>query len=215
MTSLVVYEELSPVLKSYAKHLQEEVVAKRVRTRLRVANVQEISARLISKQAKLVDELKQVKLRIRNLQRGAALTEALDADDELLDNNLTDADRFLLKKAYRKAATLAHPDKGGDASSFAAVNEAYKAGDLNSLQEYFIFREAPNRSTIEYWLAEDKRVAIQWQKFCNTNEFAIVQLHQQGHQRRAEQTVYLLLVEQLRFHIEQEREMLSLTQKEH
>ena len=93
MTSLVVYEELSPVLKSYAKHLQEEVVAKRVRTRLRVANVQEISARLISKQAELVDELKQVKLRIRNLQRGAALTEALDADDELLDNNLTDADR--------------------------------------------------------------------------------------------------------------------------
>lgn len=37
-----------------------------------------------------------------------------------------DADTKTIKKAYRKAAIIAHPDKGGSESKMAAVNEAYE-----------------------------------------------------------------------------------------
>lgn len=37
-----------------------------------------------------------------------------------------DADMRTIKKAYRKAAISAHPDKGGSESKMAAVNEAYE-----------------------------------------------------------------------------------------
>ena len=37
-----------------------------------------------------------------------------------------DADERTIKKAFRKAAKLAHPDKGGSEAKMAAVNEAYE-----------------------------------------------------------------------------------------
>jgi DnaJ homolog subfamily C member 3 len=54
-----------------------------------------------------------------------------------------DADEKTIKKAYRKAAKLAHPDKGGSEAKMAAVNEAYeilsKPGNVFPSGVSFIF----------------------------------------------------------------------------
>jgi len=48
-----------------------------------------------------------------------------------------DADKQAIKKAYRKAAMTAHPDKGGSEAKMAAVNEAYEVLSNPELRERF------------------------------------------------------------------------------
>ncbi len=210
MTSLILYEELPPLIKDYAHRVMLRVIQHRKHISARIENAQMISSQLVGGNPTLADQIRQARIRIRNLQRGAALTESFDdEDDSVLDNNLTDADRFLLKKAYRKAAALAHPDKGGDTSEFVAINEAYKAGDLNSLNEYFLLRQTPGRATVEYWLTEEIRIDVQWRKFCTTNEFLLAKTHQQGHVDLAKRLAREILEEHLNRLEEQERILLS------
>jgi hypothetical protein len=47
-----------------------------------------------------------------------------------------DADSRTIKKAYRKAAMLAHPDKGGSETKMASVNEAYEVLSNNGMKSF-------------------------------------------------------------------------------
>ncbi|TFK66588.1 hypothetical protein BDN72DRAFT_141582 [Pluteus cervinus] len=55
-----------------------------------------------------------------------------------------DADTRTIKKAFRNAAKIAHPDKGGSEAKMAAVNEAYEVLNNPELRERFDNGEDPN-----------------------------------------------------------------------
>ncbi|PCH41800.1 DnaJ-domain-containing protein [Wolfiporia cocos MD-104 SS10] len=55
-----------------------------------------------------------------------------------------DADTKTIKKAYRKAAMKAHPDKGGSEAKMAAVNEAYEVLSNPELRQRFDNGDDPN-----------------------------------------------------------------------
>jgi hypothetical protein len=114
-------------------------------------------------------------------------TEALDpvTATSQLDDNLSDADRVVLKKAYRKAVATAHPDKGGSVADFQAVQEAYLAGDLASLNEYFLLAEGSLHQKIGYWLQQPIAAHVDWVRFQATNEYKIVGMYQRGEHERA------------------------------
>lgn len=58
-----------------------------------------------------------------------------------------DADERTIKKAYRKAAKTAHPDKGGSEDKMAAVNEAYEVLSNPELRARFDNGDDPNDPT--------------------------------------------------------------------
>ncbi|KAK7016381.1 hypothetical protein VNI00_018923 [Paramarasmius palmivorus] len=58
-----------------------------------------------------------------------------------------DADEKSIKKAYRKAAKTAHPDKGGSEAKMAAVNEAYEVLSNPELRARFDAGDDPNDPT--------------------------------------------------------------------
>ncbi|KAG9308738.1 hypothetical protein JVU11DRAFT_11526 [Chiua virens] len=55
-----------------------------------------------------------------------------------------DADTKTIKKAFRKAAMSAHPDKGGSEAKMAAVNEAYEVLSKPELRQRFDNGDDPN-----------------------------------------------------------------------
>jgi len=55
-----------------------------------------------------------------------------------------DADARTIKKAFRRAAMKAHPDKGGSESKMATVNEAYEVLSKPELRARFDAGEDPN-----------------------------------------------------------------------
>ncbi|KIL56237.1 hypothetical protein M378DRAFT_37691, partial [Amanita muscaria Koide BX008] len=58
-----------------------------------------------------------------------------------------DADGKTIKKAYRKKAKLAHPDKGGSEAKMATLNEAYEVLSNPELRSKFDMGEDPNDPT--------------------------------------------------------------------
>ena len=55
-----------------------------------------------------------------------------------------DADAKTIKKAFRKAAMKAHPDKGGSEAKMAAVNEAYEVLSNPELRQRYDNGDDPN-----------------------------------------------------------------------
>jgi len=55
-----------------------------------------------------------------------------------------DADAKTIKKAFRKAALTAHPDKGGSEAKMAVVNEAYEVLSKPELRQRFDNGDDPN-----------------------------------------------------------------------
>jgi len=58
-----------------------------------------------------------------------------------------DADARTIKKAYKKKAKSAHPDKGGSEEQMAAVNEAYEVLSKPELRQRFDNGDDPNDTT--------------------------------------------------------------------
>ncbi|KAI0786545.1 hypothetical protein C8Q75DRAFT_799705 [Abortiporus biennis] len=58
-----------------------------------------------------------------------------------------DADAKTIKKAFRKAAMKAHPDKGGSEAKMAAVNEAYEVLSKPELRQRYDNGDDPNDPT--------------------------------------------------------------------
>ena len=182
MPNLIVYNTDNPILVAWCNALR----CKALRTRREVARkkdmIHAISVKITNHHEDLIRKIVAVRNRIRLIRKGEPATEALDpvGNASQLDDNLSDADRFLLKKAYRKAATLTHPDKGGSVEDFQAVQAAYAAGDLMSLNEFFLLQEESLQDRIEYWLQQPAVVHVEWIRFQATNEYAVVAMYQRG-----------------------------------
>lgn len=187
MPNLVVYNQDSPILVAWCEHLRERAIRIRKEVARKKAHVRDISAVIMEPHKDLSQKIVTVRNRIRLLRKGVPLTEAFDPIDPAnqLDDNLSDADRFILKKAYRKAAWLTHPDRGGNPAEFTAINEAFKAGDLNSINEFFLTHEGTLDRKIAYWLEQPNVANVDWVRFQATNEFLIVAIHQRGEKDRA------------------------------
>lgn len=61
-----------------------------------------------------------------------------------------------VKKAYRAAASVAHPDKGGSAEAFQRVNDAF-----TKLRQQMNFAEFSELQSLEYWVVDEIQFAIE------------------------------------------------------
>ena len=126
--------------------------------------------------------------------KGAPMTEELDVSSSVNTNQQEAvAHAFLLQKAYRAAAKLAHPDKGGNDADFAAVNAAYKARDLDSLNEFFLSKNRTLVESIQHWRNEVQKPRVQWQEFQSAPTFKVVRFHKSGKTDDAKQYMDKLL----------------------
>lgn len=186
MSNLVLWQPLDPLLGAYCS--STALSARRARSRLRqkIESVLAINRPLIAELEPLIDKINRVKYRIRLLQKGAPATDSLDAYSAAdAVSNGSDADRFLLKKAYRAAATVAHPDKGGTTEEFQSVYDAYLARDIHALNNYVLAKQAPTLELIQHWLDDIARCDVAWVEFRTTVEFEAASLVQQGHTEMA------------------------------
>lgn len=126
-------------------------------------------------------KLKELRARLRSLVQGIPLTEALDDDlGAETATVLSDAEQVLLRTAYRAAALLCHPDRGGNAEDFVALNAAYKARDLRAVQEFVIHLEKPLEEQFAYWRDECERPEIGWIQFQQSAMYQIARELQAG-----------------------------------
>lgn len=199
MYPLAVYSELCPLLTHLLGWARRQTIANRAVVARRIDAVRSVSAILFTHHAELVEAIKRSKQRARLSQKGAAATEALDVPDtkEFLANNLNDAEIFVLKKAYRQAAALAHPDRGGSVEEFQAVLAAYKARDQSALTEYLLSKQQPARHQLDYWMVSLHKPNIDWVRFQSTPEYSLSRLYTQGKQELAIKTAGELLQAEL------------------
>lgn len=199
MYPLVPYNGLCPVLQNLLRWARKQTIANRQRTAQKIDAVRRVSSQIVAHHQDTLDAIKRARQRARLTQRGVAATESLDVPDtsEVLANNLNDAEIFVLKKAYRQAAALAHPDRGGSADEFQAVHAAYRAKDHAALTEYLLSKQETSRSQLDYWMIAVNKPDIDWVRFQSTPEYFISRLYTQGKQELAIKTAGELLQAEL------------------
>jgi len=71
-----------------------------------------------------------------------------------------------IKKAYRKLSLKHHPDRGGDASEFKKINEAYQT--LGSPEKRKMYDMQQNNPRNEKCMTCNKIILflVQWEKVC-------------------------------------------------
>jgi len=182
MYDLILWQELDPLLTGYTASMKRLALRRRKVISARIESVRAVSARILAPHADKLAAIARSRVRRRLLQKGVPATEALDAPQtkDMLKDNLNDDEKMLLKLAYRKAAAITHPDKGGSVEDFQAVKSAYESGDLTALNEYLIARELSGLRLVDYWVAAAKRPDVQWAEFQATNEYALARMYQQG-----------------------------------
>ncbi len=127
-------------------------------------------------------------------QKGEARTESLESyTSKNVLSQLSPADRFLLKKAYRYAARLAHPDGGGSGEDFHAVHQAYLQGDLTSLQEYALSRHKSILEQYVHWSVEKDRPSVDLETFKQNAEFQIARLVLRGKPDQARKAMRMVI----------------------
>jgi hypothetical protein len=142
---------------------------------------------------KLCVERLRLKLEIRLITKGTPVTEPMSSIPETVENydRLSESQRIafteLLKKAYRAAAPLCHPDKGGDTDVFAELSEAYRHRDLIRVTSIYI---TLSRGRNLYWQASEEgiewastelnRPTVQQEKLKSTILYDIVRNHVSG-----------------------------------
>lgn len=181
----------SPLLISYKDLLRAQTLKKREQVAKRIDTALGICQKVMEPHADLTKRIIDIKSRIRARQKGIPLTETLEPVG--VDNLLSDGEAFLLKKAYRAAASLCHPDKGGNKDDFQAINAAYRSKDIGSLNEYVLSFQGTLNEQIRYWQTEVQKPDIEWGVFRASNENRIAQLYMQGQHAEADTLAKTLL----------------------
>lgn len=201
---LALIPDADPVIESYARSVMKRAFAARERLKAQIANVRTINQPVMEAFPELTQQIAAMMVRVRNLEKGVPATESIDAPQQrdLLQDPPSNADKFLLKKAYRKAAALCHPDKGGTKEEFISVQDAYKAGDINALNAFVLSKQKNTASMIQHWLRDAARCKVAWVEFQSKAEFAIARLIQTGRKDEALYFVERILYEELhRLHL--------------
>jgi hypothetical protein len=141
----------------------------------------------------LTQILDSLTLELRMIVRGTPVTEPLDPvqirnmRDEMGNEQQYQALSLLLKKAYKKVAQLAHPDKGGSKEVFHEVEEAYRDRDLPRLNAIYIQLSAGRDI---YWQQSDEglyhasneyqRSSVMRQQIVASRGYQVVRQHSTG-----------------------------------
>lgn len=176
--------------------------AERERTHLRSLQTQvfDIVNTYADKFPKYTEEVTRLRLEIRLETKGIPVTEAMDPaaarppmlHDPQFNEQQYNAFTELLKKAYRKAAALAHSDRGGNDEIFQEVKEAFKNRDLQALTAIFITLSAGRNlywqqsdEGVEYASTEYERPKATRSLLQSSLVFAIARLHITGQAGKA------------------------------
>lgn len=210
MYALMVLSDRNFALEAYAKSLKLNALSARTNCQSKIENANLIINRVCAKYQNTMEHTAAVHGRMRNLRRGTPSTEFQEAfqPEDMLGNNLSDAEKFLLKKSYRQAARLSHPDRGGSTEEFQAVSAAYKAKDLSSIIEYVLTREKGALDKINYWKDQVLKANVDWVRFQSTNCFVIARLYMQGYTEQADLAAQALVSAALQAALEEERDLL-------
>jgi hypothetical protein len=181
-------------LESEANAIKAKVISLRQKYQRLMDDAQKVVDICYDQHPVLCKQIRDTKSRINVLTKGVAATEAIESTGlASKPQQEAVAEAFVLKKAYREAAAIAHPDKGGTDADFVAINAAYKSGDLTALIEYVSARSTDWQAQVEYWQAQQQRPEIQWKKFQSQPEFVLVQLYLAGKKEAAFNHAELLL----------------------
>lgn len=186
---LVVYAK--PLLYiSYLRSLQKKLQLKHAKLQRSIESVLDAfnAASADLEDLKLKVTFKAAKARAR--ESGIPTVESLDPED--LGTDRTAFRSHTLKLAYRQAARLAHPDKGGDDAEFAWVSECYKARDTAALVA-FVYAKKHGVPMIEYWQAQAGAAEARWEGIRNTAEYEVARLWLSGNRERARKMAKELL----------------------
>lgn len=141
-----------------------------------LTTVNRVVALYCDKQSDLLQKIADRKAERRVFSSGVPLTELLD------DILVSDADQFLLKKAYRLVASLTHPDKGGNPELFVAANLAYRSADIRFLEAvHSMLTTDRGSATIQLQRIYKARI----EKLKGTMQYRITQQHLQGNTDKA------------------------------
>ena len=176
---LVIWEPFNPLEKAYLRNLRRTLLSSKRRIEDRISNCLKLVDEVCKEFPEDVDKIAKLRRNLRYLSTGIATTESLDTYVDPL-SDLSDSERHTLKVAYRKAASLAHPDKGGDTGDFLYVREAYVTNDVGALVEYVNYRINPDRRMIEYWNQQIGLASVRWEVFKSTPKYRIAQCHLAG-----------------------------------
>ncbi len=177
-----------PFLSAFAEHLRKRTFAERLRVNNLIQGCTELADRAVYCEMPAYRRIKELRVRIRTATRGIPQTEFLDDESPLVDKSheLTDAEQILLKKAYRKAAQLIHPERDtGNALMFRLLHEAYRSKNLRAVQEFVMHLDKPLLDQVGYWLIEVKMPAAQWIEYKAFPEYKLVQWIKQGQVEKA------------------------------
>lgn len=160
----------------------------------------------------LSSEIKRLRLEIRMMTKGIPTTEPMTPVDErpvLRSDPFFNEQQYntyteLLKRAFRKVAALAHPDKGGDTDIFQQVLDAYEQRDLEFLTDIYI-RLSTERNL--YWqqseagldhaISQMYRPSALEARMKAAPEFAVAQAYVQGNKLLANMLMALQLRDQI------------------
>jgi len=185
-TDLVVYTAENCLIKEFARSLKAKVLVERKRVKAWVDDVNTTFTFMCDAYPELLEQISAQRALIRLRTKGTPATEDLPSVNSVNSQSaLEAANFFLLKKAYRQAANLSHPDKGGSDEDFQNVKAAYKAGDLGSLNEYVIARNHNLIAQTKHWQIELEKPNAQWQKIVSEEPYRAVALFKAGNKKAA------------------------------
>ncbi len=133
--------------------------------------------------------LSDLRLAVQNATIGEATSDFSFQEHINLFDNSTQFDQMHMakcKEIYRVLAQRLHPDKGGDADLFAAVNKAMREGDLEFLavQEVLLIHESKYDwrayEGLDFWIKQIEMLPVREQKLKASPIFKIVREYQSG-----------------------------------
>lgn len=208
MTALVLYGQsricLSTQWLFYTTH-KKALINKRAFSNLKI-QLAAIADMYVKDHEEINIEIDRHLRAIRELTTGIPATESLSAHFEIERQGaqLSDAERFFLKKAFKQVASIVHPDKGGNDLQFQQALLAYSTGDYLELTDMYVnlvkynnlwWRQSPEG--LEYVGTEVSRPSVGLQKLRTSLLFKVSQHHVQGNKEAASATMKTVLLTQL------------------
>lgn len=186
MSYAITLFEPNPLIYQYCKNLQRSALKERQTKQILFDSLMDTLDRCYNKHPELCDKIRKLQVRVQTLTKGVPATEAvMDTNIHSADRELDVAQELLLKKAYKQAASIAHPDKGGSNDDFASINAAYRAKDLGSLTEFVISKNKTLVEQVEYWKSEILKPDMKLKEFQAQPEFKIIRSYVSGRQEEA------------------------------
>lgn len=176
--NLVLYVEDDPLLKGLLTSVRVRAIIERKALTDLVNSVNSVFLDIAMKHAPdLLRSLQDARSAKVTLTQGVPDTVGATTDPLA---NRTRIDDYLLKLAYRKAAQIAHPDKGGTVEDFQAVKTAFANGDTKTLFEYTTLGDKSLVDQITYWKQQVAKTAVERETAAQDFRFHIIRAYRLG-----------------------------------